>query len=328
MPYTPVTLRQPRGPRARRAVRSGAHDADARVGRARAARCSRTSACGSARATSRAPARTCTPPSRASAAPCARRCGIFDASTLGKIEVVGPGRRGVPEPPLRQRLGRASRRAAARYGILLRDDGFVYDDGVVARLAPDRFHVTTTTGGAARVLAMMEDYRQTEWPDLEVWLDLDHRAVGGHRRAGAAARGRCSTPLVAGHRPLARGVAAHGVGRRAHRRRAGAAVPRELHRRARLRDQRAGRLRPQRVGSRLRRRRAARHHALRHRGDARAARREGLHHRRPGHRRHGDAATTPASAGPSAGRSRTSSASARSSAPRCSRRTASSSSAC
>jgi sarcosine oxidase subunit alpha len=41
---------------------------------------------------------------------------------------------------------------------------------VVARLAPDRFHVTTTTGGAPRVLALMEDYRQTEWPDLKVWL--------------------------------------------------------------------------------------------------------------------------------------------------------------
>jgi len=37
-------------------------------------------------------------------------------------------------------------------------------------LGPERFHVTTTTGGAPRVLAMMEDYRQTEWPDLNVWL--------------------------------------------------------------------------------------------------------------------------------------------------------------
>ena len=35
-----------------------------------------------------------------------------------------------------------------RYGIMLREDGFIYDDGVVGRLAPDRFHVTTTTGGA------------------------------------------------------------------------------------------------------------------------------------------------------------------------------------
>src|SRR4029079_18980196 len=50
------------------------------------------------------------------------------------------------------------------------DDGFVYDDGVVARTAEDRFHVTTTTGGAARVLGLMEDYLQTEWPELSVWL--------------------------------------------------------------------------------------------------------------------------------------------------------------
>jgi sarcosine oxidase subunit alpha len=57
-----------------------------------------------------------------------------------------------------------------RYGLLLREDGFITDDGVSARLAPDRFHLTTTTGGAARVLAMMEDYLQTEWSDLDVWL--------------------------------------------------------------------------------------------------------------------------------------------------------------
>jgi sarcosine oxidase subunit alpha len=58
----------------------------------------------------------------------------------------------------------------SKYGVLLRDDGFVYDDGVVARTAENRFHVTTTTGGAARVLALMEDYAQTEWSDLDVWL--------------------------------------------------------------------------------------------------------------------------------------------------------------
>ena len=58
----------------------------------------------------------------------------------------------------------------SRYGILLREDGFVYDDGVIGRMASDRFHVTTTTGGAPRALGMMEDYLQTEWPDLKVWL--------------------------------------------------------------------------------------------------------------------------------------------------------------
>ena len=96
-------------------------------------------------------------------------CGIFDASTLGKIELVGPD-----AVTFMNRLYVNSWDSLgvgrARYGVLLRDDGFVYDDGVVARLAADRFHVTTTTGGAGRVLAMMEDYLQTEWSELSVWL--------------------------------------------------------------------------------------------------------------------------------------------------------------
>ncbi|MEP7244911.1 MAG: sarcosine oxidase subunit alpha family protein, partial [Gammaproteobacteria bacterium] len=96
-------------------------------------------------------------------------CGIFDASTLGKIEVAGPD---AAEFLNRLYVNDFASLAAGRcrYGILLRDDGYVFDDGVVARTAADRFHVTTTTGGAARVLALMEDYRQTEWPQLRVWL--------------------------------------------------------------------------------------------------------------------------------------------------------------
>ena len=66
--------------------------------------------------------------------------------------------------------GRSSSLDSCRYGLMLEEDGFIMDDGVVGRLAPDRFHVTTTTGGAPRVLAHMEDYLQTEWPDLKVWL--------------------------------------------------------------------------------------------------------------------------------------------------------------
>ncbi|AUG55835.1 sarcosine oxidase subunit alpha [Thalassospira marina] len=95
--------------------------------------------------------------------------GIFDASTLGKIEVVGPDavefmNRMYTNPWTKLAPGRT------RYGLLLGDDGFIRDDGVIGRLSDDRFHVTTTTGGAARVLNMMEDYLQTEWPDLDVWL--------------------------------------------------------------------------------------------------------------------------------------------------------------
>ncbi|MGI9351417.1 MAG: sarcosine oxidase subunit alpha [Rhizobiaceae bacterium] len=95
--------------------------------------------------------------------------GIFDASTLGKIEVVGPDavkfmNMMYTNPWDKLAVGRL------RYGIMCREDGFVYDDGVVARLAEDRFHVTTTTGGAPRVLNMMEDYLQTEFPEWKVWL--------------------------------------------------------------------------------------------------------------------------------------------------------------
>jgi sarcosine oxidase, subunit alpha len=104
--------------------------------------------------------------------------GIFDASTLGKIEVVGPDaaeflNRMYTNPWKALEPGRC------RYGLLLKEDGFITDDGVSARLAPDRFHLTTTTGGAARVLNMMEDYLQTEWPELNVWLTstTEHYAV-------------------------------------------------------------------------------------------------------------------------------------------------------
>ncbi|MCZ4261641.1 sarcosine oxidase subunit alpha [Limimaricola sp. G21655-S1] len=95
--------------------------------------------------------------------------GIFDASTLGKIEVAGPDavefmNRMYTNPWTKLAPGRC------RYGVLLGEDGYIRDDGVIGRLGSDLFHVTTTTGGAARVLNMMEDYLQTEWPDLDVWL--------------------------------------------------------------------------------------------------------------------------------------------------------------
>ncbi|MGN6472017.1 MAG: sarcosine oxidase subunit alpha family protein, partial [Rhizobiaceae bacterium] len=98
-----------------------------------------------------------------------KAAGIFDGTTLGKIEVVGPDAASFMEllytnPWQKLDPGRC------RYGIMLREDGFIYDDGVVGRLAEDRFHVTTTTGGAPRVLQHMEDYLQTEFPHLKVWL--------------------------------------------------------------------------------------------------------------------------------------------------------------
>jgi len=123
-------------------------------------------------------------------------CGIFDASTLGKIEVTGPD---AAEFMNRMYVNNWSNLGVgrSRYGILLREDGFVFDDGVVARTAADRFHVTTTTGGAPRVLALMEDYRQTEWPDLKVWLTSTTEQWAVIAVQGPNAR-RVLEPLVEG----------------------------------------------------------------------------------------------------------------------------------
>jgi len=122
--------------------------------------------------------------------------GIFDASTLGKIEVVGPDaaeflNRMYTNPWKALEPGRC------RYGLLLKEDGFITDDGVSARLAPDRFHLTTTTGGAARVLNMMEDYLQTEWPELDVWLTSTTEQYAVIALQGPNAR-KVLEPLVEG----------------------------------------------------------------------------------------------------------------------------------
>jgi sarcosine oxidase subunit alpha len=95
--------------------------------------------------------------------------GMLDASTLGKIDVAGPDAaafltRIYTGDFTTLPIGRC------RYAVLLGEDGFIRDDGIVARLAADRFHVTTTTGGAAFVLHHMEDYLQTEFSELRGWL--------------------------------------------------------------------------------------------------------------------------------------------------------------
>ncbi len=95
--------------------------------------------------------------------------GMFDASTLGKIEVVGPDAAKFLNILYTNSWDKLAV-GRCRYGIMLREDGFIYDDGVVGRMAEDRFHVTTTTGGAPRVMSHMEDYLQTEFPDFNVWL--------------------------------------------------------------------------------------------------------------------------------------------------------------
>ncbi|MYZ50532.1 glycine cleavage T C-terminal barrel domain-containing protein, partial [Propylenella binzhouense] len=95
--------------------------------------------------------------------------GLLDASTLGKIDVRGRDAR-VFLDRVYTNSWRKLAPGRCRYGLMLGEDGMVADDGVTACLADDHFHMTTTTGGAANVLARLEDYLQTEWPDLEVYL--------------------------------------------------------------------------------------------------------------------------------------------------------------
>ena len=117
-----------------------------------------------------------------------RGVAILDASTLGKIDVQGPDAamfldRIYSGGFLKLGVGRC------RYGLMLREDGTIFDDGVVARLSEHRYLLHTTTGNAEAVLAWLELWRQTEWPELQVYCTsvTDHWAtaavVGPQSRA-------------------------------------------------------------------------------------------------------------------------------------------------
>ena len=96
-----------------------------------------------------------------------KHVGMCDVSTLGKIDIFGPDAaeflnrlytNGWSKLPV----------GKARYGLMLREDGNVYDDGTTSRLAVDHFFMTTTTANAAGVLAHMEYHAQVVWPELDV----------------------------------------------------------------------------------------------------------------------------------------------------------------
>jgi sarcosine oxidase subunit alpha len=94
--------------------------------------------------------------------------GAMDASTLGKIEVVGPDAPVFLDRMYTNRMS-SLKVGSIRYGLMCGLDGMVFDDGVAMRLADDRYLVTTTTGGAARVLDHFEEWLQTEWTDLRAF---------------------------------------------------------------------------------------------------------------------------------------------------------------
>jgi len=95
------------------------------------------------------------------------RVGLCDVSTLGKIDVQGPD--------AAEFLNRVYCNGwntlevgKARYGLMLREDGIVFDDGTTSRLGAEHFFMTTTTANAARVMAHLEFCHQALWPDLDV----------------------------------------------------------------------------------------------------------------------------------------------------------------
>ncbi|MFB9947714.1 sarcosine oxidase subunit alpha family protein [Rhizobium puerariae] len=95
--------------------------------------------------------------------------GLCDVSTLGKIEIFGAGAaefldRVYSNSFLKLPVGKA------RYGLMLREDGIVFDDGTASRLSGNHYVLTTTTSRAAEVLAHLEFSAQTFWPDLDVRL--------------------------------------------------------------------------------------------------------------------------------------------------------------
>ena len=95
--------------------------------------------------------------------------GFCDVSTLGKIALMGPD---VGTLLDRIYINTFSTLAVGRvrYGVMLREDGFVMDDGTTARLAPDHWVMSTTTANAGKVMQHLEFCHQVLWPELDVQM--------------------------------------------------------------------------------------------------------------------------------------------------------------
>ena len=96
-----------------------------------------------------------------------RNVGICDVTSLGKIDIKGKDsaeflNRVYTNAFLKLPIGKA------RYGVMLREDGMVFDDGTTTRISENHFHMTTTTAQAANVLSHLEYYLQIVWPELDV----------------------------------------------------------------------------------------------------------------------------------------------------------------
>jgi sarcosine oxidase, subunit alpha len=93
--------------------------------------------------------------------------GLYDASPLGKIELVGPDALEFADRFYINNL-KTLKAGRARYGIMLRETGIIFDDGTVVLLDTDKVLLTTTSSGASRVAHWLEEWRQCEWPNTRV----------------------------------------------------------------------------------------------------------------------------------------------------------------
>ena len=97
------------------------------------------------------------------------KVGLLDASTLGKIEVKGPDAAEFLDR-IYTNMFSTLKIGKCRYGLMMNELGFLSDDGVTARLAEDHFLMHTTSGGADRIAAWLEEWLQTEWTQYKVFV--------------------------------------------------------------------------------------------------------------------------------------------------------------
>ncbi|MGB7098484.1 MAG: sarcosine oxidase subunit alpha family protein [Xanthobacteraceae bacterium] len=95
--------------------------------------------------------------------------GVCDVSTLGRIDVQGSDA-GIFLDRIYTNMFSSLPVGKARYGLMLREDGFVMDDGTTSRLSPDHYFMTTTTANAGKVMQHLEFCHQVLWPDLDVQM--------------------------------------------------------------------------------------------------------------------------------------------------------------
>lgn len=94
--------------------------------------------------------------------------GVLDASTLGKIDIQGKDALKLLNLVYTNAWDSLAV-GNCRYGLMLNENGMVFDDGVTTRLGTDHYHMTTTTGGAGRVMNWLEEWLQTEYPEWDVY---------------------------------------------------------------------------------------------------------------------------------------------------------------